>query len=1191
MWTNEQQNAIDAPIGDIIVTAAAGSGKTAVMVERIIGRLTGENPVDADKILVVTFTNAAAAEIKARIMKQIIAEIDKGAGETLKRQLVLLNNADICTIHSFCLNVVRSNFNKLGIDPNVKIGKANDLELMRKKALDDVFEEHYENGDEVFLRLVRAYGGKSDAAVADMVSELSTFSKSLPDSKDWLNNLAVSAKHTAELIIPVVLDYAVKKCAEAVGIYDKIIKLCDLDSEFSDIVSFFELEKLPVEKARAAKTWAQLYNSLSDVNFATLRLSKKSNRALAETVKILREKAKNMVKNLMKTYVNTDETGAMSDIELQQPYVAKLSELALESDRKYAAAKKEKSLIDFSDFEHLCLAALRDGDKPSETALALSEKYEEIYIDEYQDCNSVQEEIFKLISGTHTGRPNIFAVGDMKQSIYKFRDADPKLFKAKCDTYPEYDSAERKPQSKISLSMNFRSRAEVLSCVNSVFAQVMSEDMGELEYGESEQLRFGSTCYTETIDDNKCTDVVLIEKGGSARSDEDPEETGDEKREYGREYAEAVYAAGRIKEMMADPEYRVFDKKLNAYRHIEYRDIVILMRSANSHSAAYSDVFGAAGIPVFTDVGGYFGSREIDFLINVLKITDNPLDDIPLAAVMRHPVIGFGDNELAQIRLSNKKGGFYDALCAESEHGGDLGEKCRNFAQLLGRLYDESKYKSVAEILRDVIAATDYMTYLCTLGDAEKATANVRMLFHKADEFESNNFKGIFNFVNYIESIRQKTKDSDSAKVIGENDNVVRVMTIHKSKGLEFPVVFLSRTGSKFNDRDINAKMLLHKQYGIGINIADPDRGITYPSLAKNALKLVMKREMLSEELRILYVAMTRAREKLIITAYCDDFTKKIESIEQLIAGEEYKISPDSASAVTSYIDWVLLSVLRNKSCTFAHDDFAGGSFDDGSNFTCIRVSENSLTIDEDKSNTENFGIDICDTDSEVERRMSFVYPHENMISVPRNISVTELKRMAMEEDETVHKLYPTGLSAPSFLSESKALSGAQRGTLVHFIMEKLDFRNADENGIKEQLDKMLSDNLLTKAEYNSVDIARVAQFAASELGVQILRHYDSFEREFAFKYTVSANEIYPDADDSDCIIVQGVIDAFFENDDGEVVIIDYKTDRIISSPEETAAKYKAQLKYYSEALEKLLEKRVSSCYIYLFESGNIIKI
>lgn len=1190
MWTNEQQNAIDAPIGDIIVTAAAGSGKTAVMVERIISRLTGENPVDADKILVVTFTNAAAAEIKARIMKQIIAEIDKGAGETLKRQLVLLNNADICTIHSFCLNVVRSNFNKLNIDPNVKIGKASDLELMRKKALDDVFEQHYDSGDEVFLRLVRAYGGRSDDAVADMVSKLGAFSKSLPNSKEWLNDLSSSAKHTAELIIPVVLDYAVKKCAEASAVYDRLIKLCDLNPEFADLKGFFELEKLPVQKAAQATTWGELYNSLSAVNYATLRLAQLKDKSLADMVKTLREKAKNMVKNLMKTYVNTDETGAMHDIELQQPYVAKLCELALECDERYAAAKKEKSLIDFSDFEHLCLAALRDGDKPSETALALSEKYEEIYIDEYQDCNSVQEEIFKLISGAHTGRPNIFAVGDMKQSIYKFRDADPKLFKAKCDTYPDYERGERKPQSKISLSMNFRSRAEVLACVNSVFAQVMSEDMGELEYGESERLRFGSTCYKETIDDNKSADVVLIEKSG-APSDEAGAETDEEKREYGREYAEGVYAAGRIKEMIADPEYRVFDKKLNGYRHIEYRDIVILMRSANSHSAAYSDVFSAAQIPVFTDVGGYFGSREIDFLLNVLKIIDNPLDDIPLAAVMRHPVVGFGDNELAQIRLSHKKGRFYDALCAEAQHDGDLGEKCRSFAQLLTGLYEDSKYKSVAEILRDVLAATDYMTYLCTLGDAEKATANVRMLFHKADEFESNNFKGIFNFVNYIESVKQKTKDSDSAKVIGENDNVVRVMTIHKSKGLEFPVVFLSRTGSKFNEKDINAKMLLHKQYGIGINIADPDRGITYPSLAKNALKLVMKREMLSEELRILYVALTRAREKLIITAYCDDFTKKIESVEQLLTGEEYRISSDSTSAVSSYIDWILLAVLRNKSCTFAHDDFAGGSFGDGSSFTCIRVSENSLTIDEGESNEEDFCTDTDETDSEVERRMSFVYPHENMISVPRNISVTELKRMAMEEDETVHTLYPTRLSAPSFLSEPKALSGAQRGTLVHFIMEKLDFRNADERGIKEQLDKMLSDNLLTEAEYNSVDIARAAQFVASDLGAEILRHYDSFEREFAFKYTAPANEIYPDADADDSIIVQGVIDAFFENGDGELVIIDYKTDRIISSPEETAAKYKAQLKYYSEALEKLLKKHVSQRYIYLFESGDIIKM
>lgn len=1186
MWTTEQQNAIDAPIGDIIVTAAAGSGKTAVMVERIIGRLTGDNAIDADKILVVTFTNAAAAEIKERIMKEIIAKIDKGADEFLRRQLVLLNNADICTIHSFCLNVVRTNFNKLNIDPNVKIGKASDLDLMRKKALDEVLDEHYNENDDEFLRLVRAYGGKSDTRIAEMVDLLCKFSKSLPDSEKWLDELASSAKNTADLIMPILLEHSVKICKGAVEIYDKIIELCKLAPELIEKTNFFANERLPVYNASIAQEWDEHYRALSCVNYETLRFPKGAPEDLRGKIKALREKAKSMVKENIISYINTDEAGAMKDFEFQHPFIAKLCALAQESENRYSDAKREKSMIDFSDFEHLCLAALRDDGKPSETALALSEKYEEIYIDEYQDCNSVQEEIFKMISGAQTGRPNIFAVGDMKQSIYKFRDADPKLFKAKCDAYPDYESGKEKPQSKISLSMNFRSRSEVLSCVNSIFAQVMSEDMGELECGESEQLHFGSGSYTETADDNKYADVVVIEKSRNARDDDD----SDEAKEYGREYAEAVYAAQRIREMIDDPSYRVFDKRLNEYRHIEYRDIVILLRSANSHSAAYADVFSAVGIPVFTDVGGYFGSKEIDFLLNVLKIADNPLDDIPMAAVMRHPVIGFGDNELAQIRLSHKHGRFYDAVCAEAKCPGELGQRCAEFCKKLTEIYDDSKYKSVAEILRRAVADTDYMVYLRTLPEAELAAANVRMLFHKADEFETNNFKGIFNFVNYIESVKQKTKDADSAKVIGENDNVVRVMTIHKSKGLEFPVVFLSRTGSTFNERDLNAKMLLHKKYGIGLNVADIDRGITYPSLAKGAIRLVMKREMLSEELRILYVALTRAREKLIITAYCDDFTKKIESLAEALVGEKYKISANLTAAATSYIDWILMSVMRNKNCDFAKEFPEIGEINDGSVFRCISVPENSLSL-EFAEDEQKFPFDTDEIDAEVEKRLGFVYPHKNMISVPRNISVSELKRMAVEEDETAHRIYPTQLRTPTFVKKENKLSGAQLGTVVHFVMEKLDFRRATADGVRQQLDEMFAKNMLDDIEYKSIDAERISYFVSSCLGVQILRHYDTYEREFSFKYMMKANEIYPDADECDEIIVQGVIDAFFENDDGELVLLDFKTDRIISSPTETAMKYEAQLKYYSIALEKLLEKTVAERYIYLFESGDVIKM
>ncbi|MBQ7901955.1 MAG: UvrD-helicase domain-containing protein, partial [Clostridia bacterium] len=633
---------------------------------------------------------------------------------------------------------------------------------------------------------------------------------------------------------PVMLRLAREAAVEVAAKYDKIISWCSLDASLAEKIDFFAREKAPFEALINCEDWDKAYNILQTASFERLTMPKIEDKELAEKIKAVRNDAKKAAKNIQISYISGDTKSIKEEIYIIAPAIKCMCDVTIKVAQEFAQLKKQKNIIDFSDFEHMCLQILNDNGAQSAAAVEIMNRYDEIYIDEYQDCNSVQEAIFRLISGANKGCPNVFAVGDMKQSIYKFRDANPKLFKYKSDTYPSYDSNHYQPYSKILLNTNFRSRSQIIDCVNSVFRQLMTEEAGEMDYTEDEYLYCGSESYTQINRDQLSTDVVLVR--GDEReeiavqltdeSDSEEEQIADEVVEYTKEAAEAAYIAKRINEIVSDPDYTVYDKQIDGFRHVEYRDIVILMRGIRANAGAFSSVFKQCGIPLFVDVNGYFDAPEIDFLINFLKIIDNPLDDIPLVAIMHHPLFGFTDNELLTIRASVKKCAFYKAV--KQYCGGDgekyLAEKCKHFVQLIVELWDRSKYLSVNQLLEYAINKTNYMVYLSTLNNSAVANSNVRMLFTKAKEFETNNFKGIFNFVNYIDKIRSKGKDSDSAKLIGENDNVVRVMTIHKSKGLEFPIVFLARTTTKFNKRDLNSNILMHKDYGVGVNVIDYSR-------------------------------------------------------------------------------------------------------------------------------------------------------------------------------------------------------------------------------------------------------------------------------------------------------------------------------------------------------------------------------
>ena len=1185
-WTPNQKQAIDAPVSDILVTAAAGSGKTAVMVERIINRILSENGTDVDRMLIVTYTNAAAAEIKDRIMKAIIKKIDEGESKNLERQLVLINNASICTIHSFCLDIIRSNFNKINLDPAFTIGNENDLEILLDEAIDCVFEQYYKSEDAQFVNLVRCYSARSDDAFANIIKDLYKFSRSIPNSREWLIN---QPQNDCQKATDILLKLAKVKASEIVKLYNQIIMYCKSDNLLLDKVNFFANELEPFDTLCSCNNWDTAYRLMQSVDFETCRFPKGCNEYLKDKIKSIRKVTKDMAKDIITSYITGDYNEITKEAERVCEPVILMCRLALEVGNTFADAKRQKNIIDFSDFEHMCLQILSDNGNQSDVAVEVMNKYDEIYIDEYQDCNTVQEAIFNLISGKNKGKPNVFAVGDMKQSIYKFRDANPKIFKYKSDTYPIYEDENHNDFSKILLNTNFRSSEPVINCVNSVFRQLMTEDAGELVYDEDEYLYCGSSCYTDDNQDKNFTDVVFVSNNVSENYVSDDEQE-DDSVEYSKETAEATYIANRIESMINDTKYVVYDKKIENYRHIEYRDIVILMRGIKSNASAFSEVFKQKGIPLFVDVLGYFDSPEIEFLINVLKITDNPLDDISLVAVMHHPVFCFTDDELMKIRNCCHKGYFYYAVKAYTKNDNYLAVKCKKFIDMISKFYYMSKYMSVNMLLEKIVADTDYMVYLSTVENSSMAKSNVRMLYTKANDFETNNFKGIFNFVNYIEKIRTKGMDSDSAKLIDENDNVVRIMTIHKSKGLEFPVVFVARTTTKFNKRDLNSAILTHKDFGIGINIIDYARRISYPTAIKNAMKYSMECEDVSEDMRILYVALTRAREKLIIVGHHNEYKKLIDSVAAKLVGEGDVISPNKVLSCNSFMEWIVMATIRNSSV-----EYNGGKnlflVNDGSKFVYKSVYANELeTADVVSDNVQPVPFDTDCHNDDVFKTLSFEYPYKEMVIVPANISVTELKKKAMEEQNT-HSIFASKVAAvPEFVKKSQKVTAAAKGTLMHLVMEKTDFSKSTPSELNAQLDDMLAKGYITQKEYDAVNIDDIIKFVNSSLGQKVLENYNRFYREYSFKYTMKASEIYGGTCD-DHIIVQGIIDAFYIDNDGKIVIIDYKTDKITENEQKTAEKYREQLKYYSIAIEKILKMPVKDAYIYLFETGNAIKM
>lgn len=1192
-WTNEQKQAIEEKESNILVAAAAGSGKTAVLVERIINRILNDK-IDIDKLLVVTFTNAAASEMRERILDAIYKKIEEDPSNIeLQRQITLLNKASICTIHSFCLDVIRNNFYEINISPNFRIGDTAEIELLKQETLDDLFEKKYFEEDEDFLKLVDTYTGyRGDEPLKELVMEIYKFIQSSPFPRKWLEE-KVEEFNIKDLS----LDFAKTKWGKLIleeyekNIEETILGLKnvkqDLDSnpeleKFSQVIRL-DLENLELLKANL-DSWDKVYELSQRFSFTKWPVDRKIQSSIKDEAKEKRDKINKKFKGIKdKIFIYTSKE-AIQDLQEVYEILKLLKKVVLEFEETYGKVKLERNVIDFNDIEHLALKILlkeEDGKYvPTEVAKKYKDKFEEIAIDEYQDSNMVQEYILTSISKGN----NIFMVGDVKQSIYKFRQAMPELFLGKYEKYKLKKDKTENDDLKIQLFKNFRSRENILSTSNLVFQEIMSKKLGDVEYNEDEYLNLGANYPDiENVDFAGKTEIDVINLNKNQIEEETEDTENNERIEDS--ILEAKYVAKKIQELI-NSNYYVFDKK-QGYRKITYKDIVVLLRSTATLAPIYEKEIADLGMPVFSDTSSeYLNSVEIQTIISVLKIIDNPMQDIPLVTVMRSMIGGFTDNDLIEIRLADKNCNFYESILkAQVQVSEELRIKINNFLEKIENWREANEYLNLDELIWKIYLDTGYYNFVGLMQNGKLRQANLKMLFERAKQYESASFKGLFNFINFIDKLKLSSGDLGSAKIIGENEDVIRIMSIHKSKGLEFPVVFLSSTGKKFNMQDLNKKVLLHQDIGLGPTYTNYEKKIEYPTLAKEAIKIVTKREVLAEEMRVLYVALTRAKEKLVITGIEKDVNDSIDSKQKELEiykdNIENKMNPNLVGKYKSYIDWIELVYLKNKD-------------KDIMKFHIINkkdiLKENTEEKEENKDIIKEIQNRVVSKENinKIKQELEWKYKFEESVELPSELSVSKIKEL---KNNVQLQNQEVSFAKPNFLIEKTELTGAQKGTIMHLCLQKLNHKEEyDLEKLKRMVKSLVEKEIILQKEADSVNYNKILEFFKSDIWKE-MKEAKLVEQEKAFYFNIKANEIY-DVKSEEDILVQGIIDLYYINKDDELVLVDYKTDYVENNNEEILKeKYDIQLAIYKKALEKALDRKVDKVYIYSTWLGRAITI
>ena len=1265
-FTPEQQRVIELHNSNILVSAAAGSGKTAVLVERIIRMICdGEHPADIDRLLIVTFTNAAAAEMRERIAAGITARLETDPGnEHIQKQSALLHNAQITTIDSFSLFLIRNHFNEIGLDPDFRVADEGEIKLLQQEVLAQLLEDAYAGqfvpeAPEQFHACVEYFcpGGR-ESVLEQHILNLSRYAGSFPWPAEWLEERKndYAAGDMEALVCSDYGQYLTERVNRTVeGCLEKlreVKRLCELPDGPYMYGELTEAEIEQLERLTSCKDLEEQAAKVPAVTFARLP-SKKDDSvdpAKRELAKAIRNSVKDTLSDLSESYFKTPLELAVEQGKACREPLRMLLDLVLEFDRRLLAAKQERHLIDFSDMEHYALQILLKREKveetggtgtdhaetkyrivPSDVAMEYRQYFQEILIDEYQDSNLVQEYLLSAISGEEEGRYNRFMVGDVKQSIYKFRLARPELFLEKYDTYQETGDL-----CRIDLAKNFRSRIQVVDAVNGVFSRIMSREIGGIAYDDKAALYPGAV-YPAQEDPAYGSELLLIRK---------PEKGEREESGIGEQHAEgagvlvdydnvrqleALAIAARIKQLKGS--LQVMEKSTGELRPVRYSDMVILLRTTSGWDEEFKKILEQQGIPVYiTSKTGYFGALEVQELLQFLRVLDNPRQDIPLFGVMQSVFGGFTQEEIAQIRSggeghSRKRMTLYEALKEVAQSGrtveegeeisagesageeAELSQKADTFLQRIGHYRDLTPFTSIRDLLQRILDDYDYLNYATALPAGSKRRANVEMLLTKASAFEKTSYFGLFHFIRYMEQLEKYDVDYGEADTLDENADVVRIMSIHKSKGLEFPVVFVSGLSKRFNMQDANQSLIVDMDLGVAVDYVDSVRRIKNKTLRRTVLSAKMKEDNLAEELRVLYVALTRAREKLILTAVLDKADEKWELAQ--MTGQERLTYLDFCEA-GSYMDF-LLPILPQTGIavkTLRTEDLAVEELreqlrmgDRREQLRLIACGETTLTGDPEENERKLMYL---------RERFAYQYPHPGLQKLYTKTTVSELKIAAMaEKDEAAFHTFEEKEVVPyipGFRREQEKVSGAVRGNAFHRTMELLDFmyvfvesglfekcpgdyetyrKRLDAERLKNRLEEFLQRETislrLTEEYAKAVSLPKILNFLEQELAYRMWRAQEQglLYREQPFVLGIDAKRLDPDLPEGEKVLIQGIIDVFFI-EDGEIVLLDYKTD-VIDSLEALWNRYNVQIQYYEEALTKLMQMPVKERILYSF--------
>jgi len=1259
-WTKAQQKVIDTRNKNVLVSAAAGSGKTAVLVERIISMISeGEHPIDIDHLLVVTFTNAAAAEMRSRIGKAIEEKLLKQPNNHhLQKQISLLQSAQITTIHSFCLNVIRNYFHRIDLDPSFKIAEESEITLMKSDVISDLLERWYEEGREDFHSFVESYSySKSDAPIEDLILQLYNFSMSDPWPEEWIAKkrqmfeLSSVEEMSQSAWMRELLSYVADVREDLINKNKKALEICSEAGGPTAYIPALLSDRALLDDLGKNLSYEEYLNSFADISFA--RLSNKKEEGVIpdkkDKIKALREEVKKGMKDITAQFFFQSPEEMVKDIQEVGKVMQVLFDLTLEFMQDFSKKKEEKNIIDFNDLEHFALKILV-AEQPTQAAVELSEQFEEILIDEYQDSNMVQETILKSISREEAGYPNRFMVGDVKQSIYKFRLAMPEIFMEKYDTYSSENCNEDGQENlhqRIDLDKNFRSRKIVLDYVNKIFEQIMQKSVGGILYDDAASLKYGEL-FEETLVEIKhaeinqseleandlnreepalspkeflnriptLVDLLLVteEELASEESLKEPlknqgEEEDPEESVYTKKELEARMIARKIKQL-TDPVngMLVFDKKANGHRPATYRDIVILLRSVSGWSEVFVNTLMQEGISAYADTGtGYFQTLEIMTVLNMLRIIDNPRQDIPLTGVLYSPIVGLTTTELAKIRASARNISMYLALINYSKEGkqAQLQGKVTAFLELLNTFRAMVNHKPIHELLQTVLDQTGYYYYVSAMPGGDRRKGNIDMLLARAVRFEKGSYTGLFHFIRYIEKLHKYEIDFGEASTSGEQDNTVRIMSIHKSKGLEFPIVFVAGMSKQFNTQDIRSNIVLHSEMGVGPECIDSKLRTKVPTLIKKVIQKKVQIENLGEELRVLYVALTRPKEKLILTGY-------LKSIEEL---QKKDFSFFEIMSAKSYLDWVLPATVNrigwepevmNNELVCEHDDMS---------ITLIHKNDllkeeltKQIFIRKDEEELLNINSDAVynqELKEELKTRFDYVYPFQKEVNLKVKMTVSELKKLGQFQDEEQSvNLYqkpevvetdkePIVATIPNFINQKdEVVSGTDRGTLYHKVMELMDLtRVMNQDEVSGELQRMISENRIKESDIKMLKANYIKNFVKSDVANRMRKaaYLGKLYKEKQFVIGIKASEVVKNQDSEELILIQGIIDAFFE-EEGELVLLDYKSD-LVTHEHQLINRYKVQLDYYRRALEQMFKKRVKEMIIYSLPLGKEIRI